>query len=60
MVFGFIVATTASYLGVSTTQGTQGVGQAATRSVVLASIILILTNVLLVQFIFVLFPEFGG
>ena len=60
VVFGFIVATTASYLGVSTTQGTQGVGQAATRSVVLASIILILTNVLLVQFIFVLFPEFGG
>ena len=59
MVFGFIIATTASYLGVNTSRGTQGVGQAATRSVVAASILLIVTNVVLVQLIFFLFPEFG-
>jgi len=33
-VFGFIIATVASYLGVHTTRGTEGVGQASTRSVV--------------------------
>ncbi len=59
MVFGFIIAITASYLGVNTSRGTQGVGQAATRSVVAASILLIVTNVVLVQLIFFLFPEFS-
>lgn len=59
MVFGFIIAVTASYLGVNTSRGTEGVGQAATRSVVAASILLIMTNVVLVQLIFFLFPEFG-
>lgn len=59
MVFGFIIAVTASYLGVNTSRGTQGVGQAATRSVVTASILLIVSNVILVQLIFFLFPEFG-
>ena len=59
MVFGFIIAITSSYLGVNTTGGTQGVGQAATRSVVASSILLIVTNVVLVQAIFFLFPEFG-
>jgi phospholipid/cholesterol/gamma-HCH transport system permease protein len=56
MVFGFIIAITASYLGVNTTRGTEGVGQAATRSVVLASILLITTNVVLVRIIFFFFP----
>ncbi len=59
-VFGFIIAITASYLGVHTTRGTEGVGQAATRSVVLGSILLITTNVLLVRIIFFLFPGAGG
>lgn len=59
-VFGFIIAITASYLGVHTTRGTEGVGQAATRSVVLGSILLITTNVLLVRIIFLLFPGAGG
>lgn len=57
IVFGFIIATTASYLGVNTTRGTAGVGQASTRSVVLSSILLITTNVLLVRLIGFLFPE---
>ena len=56
MVFGFIVATTASFLGINTTSGTEGVGRAATRSVVTASVLLIVANVVLVKFIFFLFP----
>ena len=57
MVFGFIIAVTASYLGVHTSGGTQGVGYAATRSVVAASILMIATNVVLVRLIFFIFPE---
>ena len=57
MVFGFIIAITASYLGINSSQGTQGVGRAATRSVVLASVLLIATNVVLVRLIFFVFPE---
>ena len=57
MVFGFIIAVTASYLGVHTSGGTQGVGQAATRSVVTASVVMIAANVVLVRLIFFLFPE---
>jgi phospholipid/cholesterol/gamma-HCH transport system permease protein len=59
MVFGFIIAVTASYLGINTSRGTKGVGRAATRSVVTASILLIASNVILVQFIFFVFPAFG-
>ncbi|MBI4265808.1 MAG: ABC transporter permease [Acidobacteria bacterium] len=55
-VFGFIIGTVASYLGVNTTRGTEGVGQASTRSVVLASILLIMANVLLVRLIFFFYP----
>jgi len=59
MVFGFIVAITASYLGMNTTSGTEGVGRAATRSVVASSVLLIVANVVLVKFIFFLFPGSG-
>jgi len=59
MVFGFIIGTTASYLGINTSRGTEGVGRAATRSVVTASILLIGTNVVLVQLISFLFPAFS-
>ena len=56
-VFGLIIGTVASYLGFTTTRGTEGVGQASTRSVVLASILIILSNVVLVKMIFFLFPS---
>jgi phospholipid/cholesterol/gamma-HCH transport system permease protein len=56
-VFGFIIATVSSYLGVNTSRGTEGVGQASTSSVVYSSILLILTNVLLVRLIFFVYPE---
>jgi len=57
-VFGFIIGTVSCYLGYNTSGGTAGVGQASTRSVVLASILIILANVVLVKAIFFLFP--GG
>src|SRR3954466_14402586 len=56
MVFGFIIAVTSAYLGFTTTSGTEGVGRAATRSVVVSSILIIVSNVILVRLIFFLFP----
>jgi phospholipid/cholesterol/gamma-HCH transport system permease protein len=56
MVFGFIIATVASYLGINTTRGTEGVGRASTQSVVASSILLIAANVLLVRIIFFFYP----
>jgi phospholipid/cholesterol/gamma-HCH transport system permease protein len=41
----------------TTDEGTQGVGRASTRSVVISSILLILVNVLLVRLIFFIYPE---
>jgi phospholipid/cholesterol/gamma-HCH transport system permease protein len=58
-VFGFIIAIVSSYLGLHTTQGTEGVGRASTRSVVMASVVLIVVNVVLVRLIFFVFPQAG-
>jgi phospholipid/cholesterol/gamma-HCH transport system permease protein len=55
-VFGLIIGTIASYLGFTTTQGTEGVGRASTRSVVFSSILIIVTNVVLVRLIFLVYP----
>lgn len=60
MVFGFIIATTSSYLGFNTESGTEGVGRASTRAVVFSSILIIVTNVLLVRLIFFIFPHAAG
>jgi phospholipid/cholesterol/gamma-HCH transport system permease protein len=60
MVFGFIIATVSSYLGFNTTSGTEGVGRASTMAVVLSSIVIILTNVILVRMIFFAFPQAAG
>lgn len=57
MVFGFIIATISSYLGFTTESGTAGVGRASTRAVVLSSILIIMSNVVLVRLIFFIFPE---
>ena len=59
MVFGFIIGTVASYLGFETRGGTEGVGRTSTRSVVLASIFIIVINVVLVRLIFFFFPQGG-
>jgi phospholipid/cholesterol/gamma-HCH transport system permease protein len=54
--FGFIIGAVASYLGTNATRGTEGVGRASTQSVVYASILLILANVVLVRLIFFFYP----
>ncbi len=59
-VFGFIIAVVASYLGFTTERGTEGVGHASTRAVVLASILIILSDVILVRLIFFFFPGITG
>ena len=60
MVFGFIIATMSSYLGFTTESGTEGVGRASTRAVVMSSILIIVANVVLVRLIFFIFPKAGG
>jgi phospholipid/cholesterol/gamma-HCH transport system permease protein len=56
-VFGFTIGTVSSFLGYTTNEGSQGVGRAATRSVVVSSLLIILLDVVLIKFIFFLFPE---
>ena len=56
-VFGFTIGTVSSFLGYTTNEGSQGVGRAATRSVVISSLLIILLDVLLIKFIFFIFPE---
>lgn len=55
-IFGFIIGLVASFQGMRTRGGTEGVGRSATSSVVLCSLFIILTDVLLVRIIQVLFP----
>jgi phospholipid/cholesterol/gamma-HCH transport system permease protein len=56
-VFGFTIGTVSSFLGYTTNEGAQGVGRAATRSVVVSSLLIILLDVLLTKFFFFMFPE---
>jgi phospholipid/cholesterol/gamma-HCH transport system permease protein len=60
MVFGFIIATISAYLGFNTESGTEGVGRASTRAVVLSSVGIIVANVILVRLIFFIFPKAAG
>lgn len=55
VVFGFIIGTVSSYLGYTTTGGSEGIGRASTRSVVFSSMLLIVINVLLVRIILLVF-----
>ena len=59
VVFGFLIAVVGGYLGFTTQGGTEGVGNASTRSVVMASILIILSNVVLVRIIFFIYPQVG-
>jgi phospholipid/cholesterol/gamma-HCH transport system permease protein len=54
-VFGLIIGLIACYQGMRTRGGAEGVGRAATNSVVLASLFVILADVVLVKLIFVIF-----
>ena len=60
VVFGLIIGNTSAYLGYNATGGAEGVGRAATQSVVLSSALLILADVILVKFISFLFPGTNG
>lgn len=55
-VFGLIIGAVSCFQGMRTSGGTEGVGRAATSSVVLSSLFLILADVVLVQFLLVFFP----
>ena len=59
-VFGYLIAVVASYLGFHTSRGTEGVGEASTRSVVMASMLIILSDVVLVKIIFFFYPAVSG
>ena len=56
-VFGFVIGTVSCFLGYTTDEGADGVGRAATSSVVVSSLLIILLDVLLIKLIFFIFPE---
>ena len=51
--FGFLIGTTGCYYGMNTRGGTQGVGQATTKSVVAASVLVVLFDFLLTKAIWI-------
>lgn len=54
-VFGFIIGSMACYLGYNTSGGTSGVGKSAMIAVVLATLLIIVADVVLVKFTILLF-----
>ena len=55
--FGFAIAIIGAYKGFNTASGTQGVGRATTSAVVLASLWIILIDMILVKILVTYFPE---
>jgi phospholipid/cholesterol/gamma-HCH transport system permease protein len=55
-VFGFIIGTVSCYYGFTIDEGSAGVRRAATSSVVLSSLLVILSDVCLVKIIYFFFP----
>ena len=51
LVFGFLIGVAGCYFGVHAEGGTEGVGRAATRGVVMATLCVLLSNVVLVRLI---------
>ena len=51
VVFGYLVGVTGCWQGMTADGGTEGVGQAATRGVVVSIFVVMVANVLLVQLI---------
>lgn len=56
VVFGFILATVGCYMGLSTKGGTQGVGVSTTRSVVVASVLILASDFFMTKVLLILFP----
>ncbi|MCU1300309.1 MAG: transporter permease [Candidatus Sulfotelmatobacter sp.] len=55
-VFGFLIGTVSAYFGYTTNEGARGVGKAATNSVVVSSLLIIVSDVVLVKCIAFAFP----
>jgi len=55
-VFGFIIGTVSCYFGFTINEGSAGVRRAATNSVVLSSLLVILSDICLVKIIYFFFP----
>lgn len=55
-VFGLIIGVISCFQGMRTRGGAEGVGRAATNSVVLSSLFVIVADVVLVKFILIVFP----
>ena len=56
-VFGGVIAITACFFGLRTTGGTEGVGQATTRTVVTASVLILVTDYFLTQILLSVLPS---
>ena len=56
-VFGLIIGVVACFQGMRTRGGTEGVGRAATSSVVISSVFIMLADVMLVRLTYFLFPS---
>src|SRR5262245_61345333 len=56
IVFGAIITLTASFYGLNTRGGTEGVGLAATRAVVTCSVLILASDYLITQLLLVLLP----
>ncbi len=56
-VFGLIIGTVSCFFGFTINEGSAGVRRASTTSVVYSSLLIILSDVILVKLIFFLFPE---
>jgi phospholipid/cholesterol/gamma-HCH transport system permease protein len=57
LILGFIIGTVSCFFGYTTNEGAEGVGRAATNSVVVSSLLIILADIFLVKIIFLIFPE---
>lgn len=55
--FGFIIATVGCYFGLSTTGGTQGVGRSTTQAVVVASVLILISDLFVTQVMILIFGQ---
>ena len=56
IVFGFILSSVGCHMGLRTRGGTQGVGTATTRSVVVGSVMILASDFFMTKFLLLLFP----
>jgi phospholipid/cholesterol/gamma-HCH transport system permease protein len=54
--FGFVISSVGCYMGLTTTGGTQGVGLSTTRSVVVASVLILSSDFFMTKVLLLIFP----